>query len=125
MHRPASEKRSGSRTTGANTLITAASLALTLSGWAVLTANEAEPAPQAVVNMPSPTPVEQPALPVLPTVVPPPDWATLPLQVPDAATPAAAGSPQPRQVDPPPPARGAAVAPTSRPNPVAVTRSSR
>lgn len=117
---------SRNRATGANTLITAASLALTLSGWAVLTATEAEsPAPVAA-GAPVSTPVAStpvvPTLVPLPTLIPTPDWANLSLPSIEAASadiPTAAPVPSADSVAPPAPTR---VAP---PAPVAITRSSR
>jgi hypothetical protein len=111
MNRPSNGKRPGGRTSGTNTLITAASLALTLSGWAVLSANEAEPAAVAI-SIPTATPQPQPTLAAVPTLVPEPDWASLvtptavpvPQIAPTAAAPARAAQP---------------------PRPAAVTRSSR
>ena len=130
MSRPSSDKRPGGRTTGTNTLITAASLALTLSGWALLTVNEAEPTPSVAVPAPSATSVPLPALRPLPTLVPPPDWASIPSPVEGEGLPAApaavASAPPPRRVVPPPRAAVAPPAPPARPpQPVTVTRSSR
>lgn len=117
MRRPPS----GNRATGANTLITAASLALTLSGWAVLTVTEAEsPAPVAVSG-PSATP-GSPTLVPLPTLIPTPDWANLSLPSIEAASadvPTAAPVPSADSVAPPAPTQ------SLPPAPVAITRSSR
>lgn len=111
MTRPFNGKRPGGRTSGTNTLITAASLALTLSGWAVIAAHEAEPQPVAI-SVPTSIPQPQPALPAVPTLVPEPDWASL-------AQPTAVPAPQ---------LAPAAAVPAQRvrpPRPAAVTRSSR
>lgn len=117
MNKPSFVKRAASRKGGASTLITAASLALTVGGWAVLTVSEAQPAPPAELRDPAPALVRR-ALPPMPTLVPPPDWATQDrlsnVQATAVPTTAAVG-PAPRTV-------GASGGP---PEPVAVTRSSR
>ena len=129
MSRPSPAKRPVGRTTGANTLITATSLALTLGGWAALTGKETSPPEQAavVVAIPEAAPV---ALPPLPTLVPPPTWPnTQEVSVGEPARDAPPPStPVLRRVAPP-----VRVAPTAAPpveaarppKPVAVTRSSR
>lgn len=119
MNRPSNGKRPTGRNAGTNTLITAASLALTLSGWAVLATNEAEPAP-VVVSVPTQTPQPLPSLAAVPTLVPEPDWTSL---TPPTAMPAARLVPT--AVVAPPQAAAAPARLAQPPRPAAVTRSSR
>lgn len=120
MSGPSNGKRPGGRTSGTNTLITAASLALTLSGWAMLAANEAEPVQPVAVSLPTQTPQPLPSLAAVPTLVPEPDWASL-------ATPTTAPAARivPTAVAAPPRAAAAPAQPAQPPRPAAVTRSSR
>lgn len=119
MSRQPAARRPRGRTTGTNMLITAASLALTLSGWAVLTGTEVEPVQAVAVPLPSPAPVVRVELPVLPTLVPAPNWNDIPAPVavkPPLSRPAVvAAAPAPRRV----------VTLARAPRPVTRTRSSR
>ena len=107
-------KNSGSRSAGTNTLITAASLAMTIGGWAVLTAGEAEPVPPASIVVSAPVEVGLPPLAPLPTFVPRPDGdvITPPAPAVEIAAPAA-------------PAQAQTEVASRPPQPVTVTRSSR
>ena len=120
--RPSTGKRA-SRTAGANTLITATSLALTLSGWAVLGGVEEAVAPAPAES--AATAIVLSALPPLPTIVPPPDLAGLPTDPAgdQASAPQAAAAP--RRVVRPAPTAAPLAAPVAPPQPVTVTRSSR
>jgi hypothetical protein len=106
-------KKAGSRTAGTNTLITAASLAVTLGGWAVLTAREAQPVAPTPIVVPAPVEVSLPALAPLPTVVPPPAG--------DVAPPA----PAVEVAEPAEPVPAQPEVSSRPPRPVTVTRSSR
>ncbi|MBV9791376.1 MAG: hypothetical protein JOZ51_24480 [Chloroflexi bacterium] len=119
MSRPSNVKRPAGRNAGTNTLITAASLALTLSGWAVLAANEPEPAPPVAASVPTQTLQPQPSLAAVPTLVPEPDWASL---TPPTAVPTVQSAPT---AVPAPPQAAAPARPAQPPRPAAVTRSSR
>lgn len=121
MSRAPAGKRPGGRTSGTNTLITAASLALTLSGWAGIALSEADP-PQQAISAPAPTPVLLPTLPALPTLVPTPDWERLPTRV---QVQAASAAPTDLPAAPPPQVEAAPAAPAAPPAAVTVTRSSR
>lgn len=116
---PQSVKRPGSGVPGAKMLITAVSVAATLGGWALITANDAKPVAQVTTVSQSARSQSASALvlPPLPTLVPPPAGVmnTLPRQpsAPDASAGTnQAAAPVLRVVDAPPP-------------PVATTRSSR
>lgn len=112
-------KRPRGRATATNILITAASLALTMSGWAVLTGAEADPVQAVAVPASTPAPLALIELPPLPTLVPAPRWDDTPASSDVRSLPhppaAVAAAPDPRRI----------VAPARAPRPVTMTRSSR
>ena len=134
---PAKTASKSTGTPGVKLFITAASLAATLGGWALLSsAEESQPAAQMVVP-PTPAPqIETQTLsiklPPLPTLVPraiQPQIVTVNNAAPRAAAPAAPAAPAPltlRAVSAPPQhSGGGAAGAASAPAPVVNTRSSR